>query len=81
VLGGSVVGYGIGRYVYRTRHDSALDASGADVSREDEAELRRESARSRLAPFVAPVFNRAGREYRLTLSWSFQPASSRRVEL
>ena len=77
VLVGSVIGYGIGRYVYKTRHDPALDAaveedeadsSGAAAAR---AAAGRESARSKLIPFIAPSFRRARREYGLTLSWSF----------
>jgi membrane-associated phospholipid phosphatase len=71
ILVGGAIGYGIGRYVYKTHHDPSLDASAADVSQEDEADLRRETARSKLAPFVAPVFSRALREYGLALSWSF----------
>jgi membrane-associated phospholipid phosphatase len=71
VLIGSALGYGIGRYVYRTHHDPALDASGADTSQEDDKDTGRESARSRLVPFVAPSFSRARREYGLALSWSF----------
>lgn len=71
ILVGSAIGYGIGRYVYKTHHDPALDASGADVSREDGAEVRRETARSKLVPFVAPSFSRAQREYGLALAWSF----------
>jgi membrane-associated phospholipid phosphatase len=71
ILVGGVIGYGIGRYVYKTHHDPALDASGADGGREDTAETGRESARSKLVPFVAPSFSRAQREYGLALSWSF----------
>lgn len=81
VLVGSAIGYGIGRYVYKTHHDPALDSSVADTSREDEEDANgmtgahvdtgRERARSKLAPFVAPVFSRARREYGLVLSWSF----------
>ena len=78
---GSFIGYGIGRYVYRTHHDPALDASVADASREDDAEAHgtagaqaeagRESARSRLVPLVTPSFSRARREYGLSLAWGF----------
>lgn len=81
VLVGSAIGYGIGRYVYKTHHDPALDANGADVVQEGEAdsygatnshaEMRREAARSKLVPFVAPSFSRARREYGLALAWSF----------
>jgi membrane-associated phospholipid phosphatase len=68
---GGAIGYGIGRYVYKTHHDPALDASGADGGREDTAETGRASARSKLVPFVAPSFGRAQHEYGLALSWSF----------
>jgi membrane-associated phospholipid phosphatase len=71
VLVGSAIGYGIGRYVYKTRHDPSLDAHGADAGREDGAEVRREAAHSRLVPFIMPRYSRARREYGLTLSWSF----------
>ncbi len=71
VLVGSAIGYGIGRYVYKTHHDPSLDAPGASVSQSDEAEGRRESARSKFLPFVAPTFSRARREYGLALVWSF----------
>lgn len=63
VLVGIAIGYGVGRYVYKTHHDPALDASGA--------EARREPARSKFVPFVAPSFSRARREYGLALAWSF----------
>lgn len=61
-LVGSVIGYGIGRYVYRTHHDPALDSG------ETEAALRE---RSKLLPQVAPTFDRRARDYGLTLAWSF----------
>jgi membrane-associated phospholipid phosphatase len=71
ILVGGAIGYGIGRYVYKTHHDPALDASGADAVEEEEAEVRRETAHSKLVPFVAPSFSRARRDYGLALSWSF----------
>lgn len=71
VLVGGAIGYGIGRYVYRTHHDPALETSGADADREDEAETGREPARSKLVPLVAPSFSRAQREYGLALAWGF----------
>jgi membrane-associated phospholipid phosphatase len=72
VVVGGAIGYGIGRYVYRTHHDPALEASGgADADREDEAEVKREPARSKLVPLVAPSFSRAQREYGLALLWGF----------
>jgi membrane-associated phospholipid phosphatase len=71
VLVGSAIGYGIGRYVYKTHHDPSLDAPGARVVQSGEAEGRLESARSKFMPLVAPSFSRAEREYGLTLAWSF----------
>ncbi|MDT7541256.1 MAG: hypothetical protein QOE33_1160 [Acidobacteriota bacterium] len=60
VLVGSAIGYGVGRYVYHTHHDAALDAGG---------EQARE--RSRLLPRIAPEYNRPAREYGVALAWSF----------
>jgi membrane-associated phospholipid phosphatase len=71
VLVGSAIGYGVGRYVYRTRHDPAPDGPGAGAGREGEEEAKRGPARSKLMPLVAPSFSRAGREYGLALAWSF----------
>jgi membrane-associated phospholipid phosphatase len=80
VLVGSAIGYGVGRYVYKTRHDPALDARGAEAVEEDEADSSgaaaradagRMSARSKLIPLIAPSFSRARREYGLGLAWSF----------
>ena len=71
VLVGSAIGYGIGRYVYRTHHDPSLDTNGADFNQDGEAEVRQESARSKLVPLVEPSFSRAHHEYGLALSWSF----------
>jgi membrane-associated phospholipid phosphatase len=58
VLVGSAMGYGIGRYVYRTHHDS----SGAEASIH---------AHSKLWPAFAPIYNRSERDYGLMLAWSF----------
>ncbi|MBV8857528.1 MAG: phosphatase PAP2 family protein [Acidobacteria bacterium] len=69
VVVGGAIGYGIGRYVYKTHHDPALDT--ADAGPEDGAEVKRESARSKLVPLVAPSFSRAQREYGLALAWGF----------
>ena len=71
VFVGSAIGYGIGRYVYKTHHDPSLDATGVSVIQSGEAEGRLESARSKFMPLVAPSFSRAEREYGLTLAWSF----------
>jgi membrane-associated phospholipid phosphatase len=63
VLVGSAIGYGIGRYVYRTHHDPALD-SGA-------GETKGRGTRSKLIPLTAPLFSRASRTYGLALAWNF----------
>jgi membrane-associated phospholipid phosphatase len=65
VLVGSAMGYGIGRYVYRTHHRKSAGAvSGGDA--EEESELH-----SSRWPRIAPEFNRHAREYGVTLAWSF----------
>ncbi|PYS51224.1 MAG: hypothetical protein DMF68_04980 [Acidobacteria bacterium] len=58
VLVGSAMGYGIGRYVYRTHHDS----SGEETDRH---------AHSKLWPAFAPTYNRSARDYGLMLAWGF----------
>ena len=58
VLVGSAMGYGIGRYVYRTHHVS----SGAEAGTH---------AHSKLWPSFAPSYNRSARDYGLMLAWSF----------
>jgi membrane-associated phospholipid phosphatase len=60
VLVGSALGYGIGRYVYKTQHDPKLDDGGSSS----------EKKRSKLFPFITPQY--AGRErlYGTTLSWN-----------
>jgi membrane-associated phospholipid phosphatase len=62
VLVGSAMGYGIGRYVYRTHHQKT---SG---STDDEEESQ---SRSKLLPLIAPDYNRRAREYGLALVWNF----------
>lgn len=63
VLVGSAIGFGVGRYVYRTNHDSSLD--GGDGS------AKTGGARSKLIPFASPIYNRAERAYGLALAWNF----------
>ncbi|MDT4897341.1 MAG: hypothetical protein QOH25_2418 [Acidobacteriota bacterium] len=63
VLAGSAIGYGIGRYVYRTHHDPGLDTG--------EAETTNDTAPSRLAPFIIPLYNRPAHTYGLSLAWNF----------
>jgi membrane-associated phospholipid phosphatase len=62
-LVGSAIGYGIGRYVYRTHHDSSMDT--------DDGETKGKGTRSKLIPFMSPLFSRASRSYGLGLAWSF----------
>ena len=62
VLVGSAIGYGIGRYVYRTYHDPSLDSQGVKKTRRDP---------QRFVPFVAPVYERRTRSHGLMLMWSF----------
>jgi membrane-associated phospholipid phosphatase len=61
VLVGSAMGYGIGRYVYRTHH-RAISVSG------DEEESR---GRSRSWPMIMPQYDRRARDYGVALAWSF----------
>jgi membrane-associated phospholipid phosphatase len=63
VLIGSAIGYGIGRYVYRTHHDPNLDSG--------EGGTTNDTARSSLFPLIIPSYNRPARAYGLTLAWSF----------
>jgi membrane-associated phospholipid phosphatase len=63
VLVGSAVGYGIGRYVYRTHHDQTLDTVAGKA--------RHAENRSKLIPFTSPLFSRATRSYGLALAWNF----------
>lgn len=62
VLVGSAIGYGIGRYVYRTRHVESTETGEAeDAGRRG----------SRLSPMFAPSYNRRARAYGVSLAWSF----------
>ena len=63
VLVGSAIGYGIGRYVYRTHHDPSLDT--------DDGATRATGTHSKLIPFTSPLFSRASRSYGLALAWNF----------
>jgi membrane-associated phospholipid phosphatase len=60
---GSVLGFGIGRYVYHAHHRQA----SIDDSEEEEEVF----ARSRNWPEIAPLFNRRAHNYGLSLAWSF----------
>src|SRR5258708_14641265 len=61
VLVGSAIGYGIGRYVYRTHHDPTLES----ITQE------RPRSPSKLLPFIVPRYERAARNYGVALVWSF----------
>ena len=61
VLVGSAIGYGIGRYVYRTHHDPALESTSQATPR----------APSKLLPLINPRYERAAHDYGVTLVWSF----------
>jgi membrane-associated phospholipid phosphatase len=63
VLAGGAMGYGIGRYVYRKRHDLTLDSlDGKQTS---------SLFHSRLFPLVAPHYNSATQTYGAMLAWDF----------
>jgi membrane-associated phospholipid phosphatase len=62
---GSLIGYGIGRYVFFKHHNRSLD------SREVESDFK---TRSKLWPSTLPYFrrdDRRPRQYGLTLMWDF----------
>src|SRR6266446_5799817 len=61
VLVGSAIGYGIGRYVYRTHHDPALESTSQTIPR----------APSKLLPLIAPRYSRTAHDYGVALVWSF----------
>src|SRR5216683_1588475 len=61
VLVGSAIGYGIGRYVYRTHHDPALESTSQATPRPP----------SKLLPLIIPRYERAARNYSVALVWSF----------
>jgi membrane-associated phospholipid phosphatase len=63
VLIGSAMGYGIGRYVYRTHHRKATDSGGVE---EEESLIR-----SKRWPTIVPDYNRRARAYGVAMSWGF----------
>jgi len=62
VLVGSAIGYGIGRYVYRTHHDPSLS---------EQYNQKRPTKQSKLLPLIAPQYDRRARYYGVTLAWKF----------
>lgn len=75
VLVGSALGYGIGRYVYRTHHSSGTVKNdlSMDAGTDDDAagDARVVHARSKLWPLIAPQYEHSARLYGATLAWSF----------
>jgi membrane-associated phospholipid phosphatase len=67
VLVGGAMGYGIGRYVYRTHHRSSAHATGGGDEEEDDERF----ARSKRIPAIEPLYNRRAHDYGLALAWSF----------
>ena len=63
VLVGSGLGYGIGRYVYRTHHRKVVD-SGGDEEEESFSPSKR-------WPLIAPQYDRHAHSYGATLAWRF----------
>src|SRR5713226_1795373 len=62
VLVGSAIGYGIGRYVYRTHHDPSLS---------NQASQKPPTKQSKLLPLIAPQYERRARYYGVMLQWKF----------
>jgi membrane-associated phospholipid phosphatase len=62
ILVGSAMGYGIGRYVYKTHH---VKRSAAGNEEEESFEPHRRW------PAITPVYSRAARVYGVGLAWSF----------
>jgi hypothetical protein len=63
ILVGSVLGYGIGRYVYHAHHRAASYAGGEEQEESME--------RARHWPAITPVFDHRAHNYGLSLAWSF----------
>jgi membrane-associated phospholipid phosphatase len=61
VLVGSAIGYGIGHYVYRTRHDPALESISQETSHKP----------SKLVPLIVPRYERTAHSYGVALLWTF----------
>ncbi len=59
---GTALGYGIGRYVYRTHHRK-VSATGGEEEEDEESHNR--------WPAIAPTFNRHAHNYGVALTWSF----------
>jgi PAP2 superfamily len=62
VIVGSAIGYGIGRYVYRKRHDPSLDTLDG---------VQSVAAPSKLYPQITPIYVRQAKTYGAALTWNF----------
>jgi membrane-associated phospholipid phosphatase len=62
VLVGSAIGYGIGRYVYRTHHDPSLDSPDGQTT---------QHRLSKHFPFIEPRYSRSSHTYGIMLAWDF----------
>jgi hypothetical protein len=65
VLVGSAMGFGIGRYVYRTHHQTK--PGPGDGSEEEEAL----ESRTKRSLFVTPMYSHTARAYGVAATWSF----------
>ncbi|PYS92407.1 MAG: hypothetical protein DMF64_08980 [Acidobacteria bacterium] len=61
ILIGSALGYGIGRYVYRTHHNPSMGDGGDTLAH----------ARAKRWPLIAPRYDRRERAYGAALAWNF----------
>lgn len=72
-LVGSAIGYGIGRYVYRRRHQASVDEQDGQSGRGVHGDF----TRSKLFPLIAPRFgtiiatNQRTRAFGISLTWNF----------
>lgn len=62
VLVGSAIGYGIGRYVYRTHHVSSQGGIDGETTKDN---------RSSSFLLIVPRYDRRPRSYGITLAWTF----------
>lgn len=60
VFVGSLIGYGVGRYVYRMHHDSGPDSPDTVTTTKNH---------SKLYPLIAPRFDPISRTYGISLAW------------
>ncbi len=63
VLAGSVLGYGIGRYVYHQHHDTSLDSENDKQTSH--------AFKSKFFPSIAPLYNPRSHTYGAMLAWNF----------